>query len=99
MKVGFRPPKIEPSNKNSKRTVSFSPEKSIKEERPPATQKTPVTAQDLAEGRPMSLTSKRDAFLYDHAQVIYLIENKTKSRLATAREKSRNEDNEVRRFD
>lgn len=43
-----------------------------------------ITAKNLAEGRPISLTSKRSAFFYDHAKMLYLLENKRKKNEPTS---------------
>lgn len=80
MKAGFRPPATD----KSKSTKALSPVVNknklmfdVIDERPTSSRNA-ITAQDLKKGKPLSLAGKRDAFLYAHAEVLYLIENKNK---------------------
>lgn len=77
MRGGFKPPKLEsPKNSKTKMNPSASMLDVTEEKVKKISPKQTITIKDLEDGRPLSLTSKRDAFLYDHAQVIYYIENK-----------------------
>jgi hypothetical protein len=44
----------------------------------PSPYKNIITADDLKKGKPLSLTCKRNAFLYDHSEVLHLINSKKK---------------------